>query len=401
MKEGEQKKDGYHRKNIEGAGVKVKYIKKYKAVWIIVLVLLVLKILSTLVLGYYHSKVQLLQYSDGTISAAAEKLAGYEVGEIEEEEVEKSKDEIQKEITEMEKQIKEKGLQEQKVILAEGEVFGDKDVFNILLIGSDERTKEFNENARGDTCILFSVNKKEKKIHLVSFERGTGVPVLSGRYEGQYDWLTHTFRYGGADLMMREIQECYKVDVQYFVRVNISTFMQLIDSIGGVQIELNEAEVKYINHPEGTYGEGHIKEMGVKDEVQEVFVGSNRLNGATAMVYARCRWIDDDWHRVQRQRNVIQAALRDLKTLNALELDQLLNEVLPLIQTNLTETDITNLLLIAPRLLNADIEGMTIPKSGTYGSMRGMGNRPMYAVDFETNAKILKEFLYGERKEEN
>lgn len=150
-------------------------------------------------------------------------------------------------------------LEKMEAIAAAGDVFSDSDVFNILLIGTDERTAEFNTNARGDACLLFSINKASGIIHLVSFERGMGVPILEGEYEGQYDWLTHTFRYGGADLMMKEIQECFKVDVTHYIRVNFNTFVAGIDAIGGVDIELTQAEVEYINR--AAYADHHLSEI--------------------------------------------------------------------------------------------------------------------------------------------
>lgn len=222
-----------------------------------------------------------------------------------------------------------------------------------------------------------------------------GVPILDGAYKGQYDWLTHTFRYGGADLMMREIRECFKIDVQHYVRANIYTFMQLVDSVGGVDVELTQEEADYINHPEGTYGASHIREMNVANQIQTVTPGVNHLNGATAMLYARCRYIDDDWHRVERQRNVIQAAIYQTQNLGLLELNSLLDEVLPLIQTNLMEQEITSLMLLTPRYQGITLDQMTIPAQGTYGSMTGMGGRSMFAVDFNQNAQTLKEFIYG------
>ena len=194
--------------------------------------------------------------------------------------------------------------------------------------------------------------------------------------------------------MMREIRECFKIDVQHYVRANIYTFMQLVDSVGGVDIDLTRAEADYINHPEGTYGEYHIQEMNVADQIQTVTVGVNHLNGATAMLYARCRYIDNDWHRVERQRNVIQAVVNQTKNLNLLELNSLLDEVLPLVQTNLTEKEITSLVLLAPNYQGITLEQMTIPADGTYGSMKGMGGRSMFSTDFNQNAQILKQFIY-------
>lgn len=346
-----------------------------------VAVLAVIALLVAAGVFYYKSKIGLLQYSDGTLS---------EQGSVDE-----SDEELLAESAAMEEALKE--LEEKQAIEAEGEIFGDEDVFNILLIGTDDAGKEFSNNARGDTCMLMSINKETMAVELISFERGMGVPILDGVYKGQYDWLTHTFRYGGADLMMREIRECFKIDVQHYVRVNIYTFMQLVDSVGGIDIQLTQEEADYINHPEGTYGEHHIRQTGVEGKVQTVTPGVNHLNGATAMMYARCRYIDSDWQRVQRQRNVIQAAIYQTQNLNLLELNSLLDEVLPMVQTNLTETEITSLMLLTPRYQGITLDQMTIPANGTYGSMRGMGGRSMFAVDFNQNAQILKEVIYGEQ----
>ena len=353
--------------------------KKRTVVIVTALVLVLIALLVIIGVFYYKSKIGLLQYSDGTLSQQGS--------------VDENDKELLAESAAMEEALKD--LEEKQAIEAEGDIFGDEDVFNILLIGTDDRTKEFSDNARGDTCMLMSVNKKTMAVKLVSFERGMGVPILDGAYKGQYDWLTHTFRYGGADLMMREIRECFKIDVQHYVRANIYTFMQLVDSVGGVDIELTQAETDYINHPEGTYGESHIREMGVAAQIQTVVPGVNHLNGATAMLYARCRYIDNDWHRVERQRNVIQAAIYQTQYLNILELNSMLDHVLPMVRTNLTEKEITSLMLLAPRYQGITLEQMTIPADGTYGSMIGMGGRSMFSVDFNQNAKILQCFIYG------
>lgn len=352
--------------------------KKRTVVIVTALVLVLIALLVMIGVFYYKSKIGLLQYSDGTLTQQGS--------------VDETDKELLAESAAMEEALKD--LEEKQAIEAEGDIFGDKDVFNILLIGTDDRTKDFSDNARGDTCMLMSINRKTMAVKLVSFERGMGVPILDGAYKGQYDWLTHTFRYGGADLMMREIRECFKIDVQHYVRANIYTFMQLVDSVGGVDIDLTRAEADYINHPEGTYGEYHIQEMNVADQIQTVTVGVNHLNGATAMLYARCRYIDNDWHRVERQRNVIQAVVNQTKNLNLLELNSLLDEVLPLVQTNLTEKEITSLVLLAPNYQGITLEQMTIPADGTYGSMKGMGGRSMFSTDFNQNAQILKQFIY-------
>ncbi len=338
-------------------------MKKIKrSVKIVTAVVLAFLILLTSGAVFYFSKLGLLQFSNG-------KSTG---------DVDASDSETLEEASRMDEAIA--GLEEKDSVDATGEIYKDSNYFNILLIGTDERTDSFSENARGDSCMILTVGKKDGSLKLVSLERGMGVPILDGKYKGQYDWLTHTFRYGGADLMMREVRECFKVDVERYIRVNFKTFMQGIESVGGVDINLTAAEAGYINLYTGK---------------KSYTAGVNHLNGEAALAYSRCRKIDSDWHRIERQRTVIQAVVSKTKDLSVGELNDLLNNVLPLVQTNLTMLEITELLLLSPKYRGATIQQMTVPISGSYGGMRGMGGRSLFSVDFETNAKALKEFIYG------
>lgn len=366
------------------------FVAKWKDLWqkflglklwirIVAIVLVVVLALGLVAYGYFHSKYRLMNISDG-------KFAGTEVSAEGD-----SQDELENE------ELQSREIEEKQAIEATGEIEEDKAVFNILLIGTDDRTTKFNDNARGDTCILLSINRETNQVHLVSFERAIGVKIPSGEYEGQWDWLTHMFWYGGPYLMTRQIRENFKVDVTKYIRVNIRTFMELVDSVGGVDIDMTEAECNNINHPEGTFTAGNIKGMHVENEVQQDLVpGINHLNGATAMCYARLRAIDDDWHRVERQRKVILAAVENLKKMSVTELDKLLNNVLPLVQTNLTEGDIASLIPEAATFVNMDYDTTTFPLKHTYGLMDGMCGRKVLALDFETNAEELQNFLYGE-----
>lgn len=336
--------------------------------------------------GYFHSKYALMDYSTGefhsdeNISSAAEQSTQ---DQMENEELEK-------------RQLVEE-IPEQSVIESTQEVEKATGVVNILLIGTDDRTKKFSNNARGDTCILLSINRDQDKAHLVSFERATGVQVISGQYEGQWDWLTHMFWYGGPAMMTQEIRDNFKVDVTKYIRVNIYTFMELLESIDGVDIELTQAEADNLNHPGNTYTAGNERRaIALGYPVQtDLTAGMNHLDPGTAMCYARLRAIDDDWHRVVRQRKVILAAIEKLKTMSLTELDRLLNNVLPLVQTNLTETDVAGLLPDAVNFVNMDYDSITFPLRHTYGLMDGMEGRRVLAVDFDTNSQELQDLLYG------
>ncbi len=342
-------------------------------------------VLVVLVLGFFMYEFSRLQRSDPNAYSDEAVIAS----------VKKDETDASLRLSEeaMEKQTED--LEESEAVKADGEIFRDDSVFNILLIGTDDRTENFSAEARGDSCILLSLNKATGKVSLISFERGLGVPILWGPYEGEWDWLTHSFRYGGADMMTEEIRDNFKVDVERYIRINIKTLVKLIDVIGGIDIEVTEAEANHINNPNGAFTGDYAKGVGVQDQVQELHAGINHMNGATAMVFARLRYIDDDWHRVVRQRNVIAAAAKQLNSLNVADMIKTLDALVPLVQTNLTTTEIASLMTLAPGFMGADIDQMTVPVKGTFGSMRGFGGRSMFAVDFDKNADLIRQQLYG------
>ena len=262
--------------------------------------------------------------------------------------------------------------------LPENEARVQDNVLNILILGTDERTVEFS-SARADAILIMSLNLDDYSAKLVSLERGMGVPILEGKHEGQYDWLTHCFRYGGASLMLKEVQTCFNVDVSHYVRVNFTSVKNIVDLLGGVDVELSYAEAEYLS-----VGDGF-----------DVSAGMNHLNGEAALAYARLRAIDSDRNRIKRQRTVIQACVNNLKQADLLTLNELCDTILPYIQTNFTKLEIVQLMTEASHFLGVQFEQMTIPAEGTYGGMIGMQGRALFSVDFETNAKILNDFLYG------
>ncbi len=381
---------------MERKGTCMQWIKRHK-VFVIVFAVILL-ILGT-AFGYVWSKLNLIQFDAGTYTEVEtqstetkETIADTEAAG----ETEPAETEIKEEETEDMILIDEEasGLEfvETDPVLPQTPVEEKKDkksdIINIMLLGTDERSKEgFSVEARSDSMILASINKETKEIKLVSLERGMGVPVLEGEYKGQYDWLTHMFRYGGASLVLKTIRACFNVDVDRYIRVNFNAVTAGIDAIGGVDVEMTQAEADYFNEGAKRYIE--------ENNLPALKAGMNHLNGTLATSYARLREIDSDWTRVQRQRKLIIAGMAQIKSAGLKGIDTLANDVLPLVQTNLTKLELAELMLLAPGLLGAEVEQMTIPVKDTYGLMKGMGGRTLYAVDFETNAKVLHDYLYG------
>lgn len=358
----------------------MKWFKKHK---IFTAILLVILLLIGTVVGYIWSKLSLIQYAGETAKepastgSADETVPGETLG-ADGEESEQIIDISGLEISETLPVIPETKIQE------------NDDIVNIMLLGTDEYSGILTDAARSDSMILVSINKTDKTVKLVSMERGMGVPVLEGQYEGQYDWLTHMFRYGGAELVCKTIEHCFRVEVDYYVRVNFTTVTTVVDAIGGIDIELSGAEAGALNR---------INENKQRFEQARNQEGMNHLDGYSALQLARLRSIDSDWQRVERQRRVILAAVNALKGSSLKELNDLLDQVLPLIETDMSMLEIADLMLYSPNFLASTFDQMTIPQAGTYGGMIGMGGRSLFAVDFEANSEILKEFLYSNPEE--
>lgn len=355
--------------------MKRKKRKKIAKVILLVFLLILLAVLS--VAAYVVSKLDLIQYDDeidGSAYGSAVVMDDGSSGETGEED---------------ESYIDIGGLEQVETlpVIPEGEIREEEDVLNILVLGTDERTKEFNVNARSDAMILVSINKKENTVKLVSLERGMGVPILEGQYEGEYDILTHIFRYGGADLVVRTVREVLKVDVDHYVRFNFTAVKQVVDMVGGIDMELTAAEASALNVG--------LEKNSTTDDQKQLTEGMNHMDGGITLSFSRLRKIDSDWRRIERQRKVILAMVDAMKDMNLIELNDLADEALPMIQTNLTKLEIAELMLYVPNFLNASFDQMTIPQQGTYGGATGLNGRGMFAPDYELNSEILHEFLYG------
>ena len=326
----------------------------------------VLLLILLLLWQFYNAKLGLIQYNNGSRSIDVSASIPAE-----------ENDESLPDMGQAPKDAKQKSQ------LPIGDPFYDKDVINILLLGTDERTQQFSDNARADSIMILSLNTKTHKIKLVSIERGIGVPV-PGRNN---DLITHTFRYGGAALTMQTVRECFNVDVERYVRVNFAVFEKAIDAIGGVDINLTQAEADHLMQ---------IKSQSPQSYIQTVTAGENHLDGKTALAYSRIRKIDSDWSRIQRQRNMVQAAINEVKGEDIFTLNQFADTVLPMIETNLTKDEITSLLFEVPGFISAgaNMEQMTIPTYETCWNSVGVDGRKMIGVDFAANAQILKDFFY-------
>ncbi len=266
-----------------------------------------------------------------------------------------------------------------------------KNVTNILLLATDSRKK--GGAGRSDTMILVSINEQTGKIVLCSFLRDLYVKYPTepqNPIKGGYDKLTHAHAYGGPALTMAVLKETFNIDVKHYAKVDFFSFVKVVDSIGGVDIELTTAEVRYINKNE--YGNAkESKTENYQVAPLEVKAGVHHLNGVQALTHARNRSVGSDHQRTTRQRALITAMVKKTATLSLAEINQTLEVVLPLITTNMQKDTMKSLIGKIPAMIGYDMESTKIPLDGTYTS-----KRYNLVPNLEKNCYPLYEKIYGE-----
>ena len=242
-----------------------------------------------------------------------------------------------------------------------GEVYatigGDDNIVNVMLIGQDRRPGE--DRARSDSMILVTFNKEKKTITMTSFMRDLYVKIPGGYLDNR---INVSYSLGGIELLNQTLLENFGVVVDATVEVDFGQFRKIIDLLGGVQIELDEAEARYIN-----------KKMNTRD----VEPGLQTLNGRQALWYARNRSTGgtSDFGRTNRQRTVLNALIEAYKNKPLTEMVGLLDDILPLITTDLTQGEIINYVIaLFPMFSECEIVTQHIPVQGGYydATIRGM-----------------------------
>lgn len=229
-------------------------------------------------------------------------------------------------------------------------------IINILLIGQDRRPEE--SRARSDAMILCTINTEARTLTMTSFMRDLYVQI-PGYMDNR---INVSYAVGGMDLLDACLEKNFGVRVDGNVEVDFDGFTEIIDLLGGVDIELNAAEVEYMKKADSASD-------GLK-------VGVNHLNGSQALTYSRIRYVgNNDFERTSRQRRVLNALLQKCKGLDVWQLDRLLVKVLPLLTTDLSSSQILAYAAeILPILSDLTVVNQRVPEDGAYqgASVRGM-----------------------------
>lgn len=280
-------------------------------------------------------------------------------------------------------------------------LLNDEHVLNILLFGQDYKQSE-DDYGRSDSMILVSLDTINKKIKLTSFQRDTYVTIP----EHGDDKINAAFSLGGEALSIATIEANFGPKVDYFATVDFASFREIINILGGIDIELNLEEIEYINAQIDVNDQLDRTSFLKYDKTKETQM--MHLDGYQALWYARDRgeenlggnpeysFSGDDWDRTQRQRKLIQTLKDKLKKdADVGDLIQIVNKVGPLVTTNLKKSDITFLVTNLPTFLNYELVEMTMPTQGNWRYGRTEDGQSVIVIDeWAQVRKDLAEFIY-------
>lgn len=247
----------------------------------------------------------------------------------------------------------------------------DRNTLNILLIGQDRR--ETDTFARADSMILCTFHKFTGDLTMTSFLRDLYLPIPG---HGS-DRINAAYAYGGASLLEKTLTENFDIRIDGTIEVDFSQFSDVIDVLGGVEVQLRQDEAEVINQETGS----------------SLTEGTHLLTGPQALAYSRIRTLDSDgdFSRTDRQRKVMSAVVDAYRDAGLTVLMKALKEVLPMISTDMTESRLLMLALeIFPMLPRLQLNSQSIPAPGSYTNetIRGMA---VLVADMEAARQLLRE----------
>ena len=210
---------------------------------------------------------------------------------------------------------------------------------NIALLGIDSRADDYGLGNRSDCMMIASINQETNEIKLISVYRDTYVYVMENGTK-RLDKITHAYSYGGAQNTLKSLNEAMDLNITEFVTVNFDAVIAAVDSLGGVYIDIDKSEIKYVND----YIDATSESSGVKSS-HITHSGRQKLDGVQAVSYTRDRYTaGGDYKRTERMRTVVEAMLSKAKTLGVGQLNSFADTILPKIRTNISSSEIWGLI---------------------------------------------------------
>lgn len=280
--------------------------------------------------------------------------------------------------------------QDEIIEVVEDETPKAHDVVNIMLVGADNLDWANREASwveqRSDVLKLVSLDYTDKTIKLTSLDRDIVVWIPDRNEVGDFGRFNWAYSFGGAKFALNCINYNLDLDVSKYVSFSFAGFINVIDAIDGIDIDLTKEEVSYINN----------SKLSDEKMTVTVYEGTNHLYGKDALRYARIRHLDSDFVRMDRQNVVIKAVISKLKTSSFTELMEVINKCLPYITTNLTNSEIKTMLWDVLSFDLNNIQTQTFPINGTEDVAWNHSELGGYILRSYSNQVIeLHKYIYG------
>lgn len=264
--------------------------------------------------------------------------------------------------------------------VSSSELKSENGIINVLFLGVDARAYkgEEAETSRSDSMMLVSVDTKHQCIKTISFLRDSWVYIPCKDMKQR---LNSACQYGSYNGVMDTIEYNFGVDINGYVVVDFNVFQSLVDAIGGVEIDVTEAEAKEVtNHPK-RYGKVELE------------AGKHILDGKQTLAYCRIRKIDTDFQRAYRQRMVIKSIISGVKS-NPTKLFSIANNCAEYVETDLSKSELEKIAFNLTKCLKNDMTETRVPFDGTWEYAKIKGNS-VIKLDADKNKEMLIDYIYN------
>lgn len=254
-------------------------------------------------------------------------------------------------------------------------------ITNVLLIGTDARDLE--EDARADSIIIATLDNNNKEIRLASLFRDTLVNV-PGYGEAK---LNAAMAFGGKDLLIDTIKQTYDINIDKYVIINFWGFEEIIDQIGGLEIDVKDYQLKELNK--------YIGESTGGNDCPVEEAGLQLLNGKQALSYSRIRkGVGDEFERTERQREVLFKVAEKIRETNPAKYLGIMNSMLDYISTNIDPLEAINMAYTIYTFPSLETKQIHIPLTNLSDTIDYKNIGSVFIMDKEQNTEVLHNFIF-------
>lgn len=263
-------------------------------------------------------------------------------------------------------------------------------VTNILLVGTDGEYVE--KGNRSDSVMLLTIDSNKKDIKISSIARDTYVDIPGHSTEK----LTHAYAYEGIDLLKKVFEVNFDIKIDKYVAVNFVSFMDIMDELGGVEVKVEEKDIKEINkYIDACYDYYYDR----KGEIKKEYItksGVQKLNGYQALAFSRIRYTDDAFARDNRHRDVAESVYKKFLKSDPQEYKRCADILLDNTKTNISPIEMMNLGYTIFNINDKDIEQFQFPLE-EYRNGHIISKKKGWVLEWEKepNLKAWHEFIYG------